>query len=88
MIRYRNQSRFMKIYLWIKYRPLYFLIGCGYIFLWIITGCLFYKELKEFYKNRWDYCKYILFMQKNLAHAKMGNYVTINEILDELKQGN
>ena len=82
--RYMCAKWYVKLYRILKYYPRYFLFA---MYIIVIKWFILYLgkipvEESEYYSSRFDYAKHLYRIVMSSCEIKMGNYYTIDEILD------
>lgn len=84
---YKKQRVVVRIWRWLRHRPLSILNFCCNV-LWFV----FVKDLRlttqeiEFYKNNWDYIKHLWHINRALAYIRMGNCITTEQFIENIEE--
>lgn len=81
MKRYKECTRIVKCYRWLRYKPLAAAVATFSMFCWLVSGA----KRQEFF-TRLETPGMVWRCYMSLADYEMGNYVTLQEAITELKE--
>ena len=83
--RYQFQTRIIKIYRWLRWKPWYVLLTTLTIVRWLVTGAKIPTEEKLWFIMREDYIKHLWTMGMALAECKMKHLYTLEEVIGNME---
>jgi hypothetical protein len=83
--RYKFQSRFVKAYRWLRWRPYFALQAYLAVAWWFVCGAHIPSVMRRYLPTRRAFAGHILAMFHAHAAVKMRDYSTTSEILEELR---
>lgn len=81
---YSNQPRYVRAYRWMRFKPYYTAVAYCKSLLWIATGARIPHGVRDIFETRREYLAHILMCHRSLAAHRMGDYLTLEELIDEL----
>jgi hypothetical protein len=81
MKRYKYCSKPVKCYRWLRYKPLFAIVASYHIICWLATRA----KTNDFMPLRMDMLKMIWQCSMSMADIQMRNYLTLQELISELK---
>jgi hypothetical protein len=83
--RYQDASWYVKLYRWLRYKPVYTALFAWDILLWILCGAKLTEDDKVWFVNRRGYIQHAWMCYMSIADSKMIHYWTLEEIIADLK---
>lgn len=85
--RYQNQCLIVKVYRWLRWKPLYAIYAYWILFRWMCSGAKIPAEEAEWFKTRRAYASHTKTLFESLAECEMKHYYTFEEMKEALDTG-
>jgi hypothetical protein len=86
--RYQFQSWPVRVYRWLRWKPLYATIAAWHVLRWLAAGApridMGSDECGEWLLSRWESCKHVWNVSCARAEMKMKHYWTLDEVMGRL----
>jgi len=85
--RYQFAPRHVRIYRWLRWKPLYTARALRTLTVWVLCGAKIPAEEADWFRTRRAYAAHLWTCYDSLAAYSMGRWHIIDEILSKLKEG-